>query len=68
MAKLTAATRKAMPRSQFALSGHRFPLNDTIHDRLAISGATRAYRAGHISAGQASRIKAQARAKLKKGR
>lgn len=61
---LTADKRKAMPQSQFALSGKRFPMNDATHQRLAISGATRAERAGNISASTADKIKAEARAKL----
>lgn len=68
MAKLTAADRKGMPASEFALSGHRFPINDPNHARLAISGATRSEHAGNISAATADRIKAEARAKLHPGR
>lgn len=68
MADLTAAKRKNMPKSEFALSGERFPLNDKEHDRLAISGATRAERAGNISPAQESEVKSQARAKLGKKR
>lgn len=64
MTVLTAARRHNMPKSQFALSGERFPLNDKVHDRLAISGATRALHAGNISASEAADIKAKARRKL----
>lgn len=64
MADLTPAKRRQMPKSAFALSGHRFPLNDKEHDRLAIGGATRAERAGNISASTAARIKSEAHAKL----
>lgn len=41
-----------------------FPIGDKKHARLAIGGATRSERAGNISAATASKIKAQARAKL----
>ena len=65
MAKLTAAKRKRMPKSEFAGPGRSFPVNDPTHARLAISGATRAQRAGNISASTAASIKAKARRKLK---
>ena len=65
MATLTAAKRASMPKSDFALPKTKgFPLNDATHQRLAISGATRAERAGNISPATASRIKSEARAKL----
>lgn len=67
MGIIDAAMRKKMPRSQFAQPGKRgFPLNDKVHDRMAISGATRSEHAGNISHAEAERIKAEARAKLKK--
>jgi hypothetical protein len=68
MANLTAGKRKSMPASQFAASGKRFPINDPTHARLAISGATRSERAGNISPSTAASIKAQARAKLRRGK
>jgi hypothetical protein len=43
-----------------------FPVGDPKHARLAISGATRSYNAGHISKGTEEKIKARARAKLGK--
>ena len=68
MAKLSAATRKDMPRSEFALPGGRFPINDANHQRMAISGATRAEHAGNISPEQAAKVKRLAHAMLKKGK
>ena len=69
MTVLTAAKRKKMPKSAFGIPGKRaFPMNDPVHQRMAISGATRAEHAGHISASTADRIKAEARAKLKRGK
>lgn len=62
--KLTAAKRKRIPKSEFAGPGRSFPLTDKVHDRMAISGATRSERAGNISAATADRIKAKARKKL----
>lgn len=66
MAKLTAAKRRKMPAGAFANGKGSFPINDKSHARLAIGGATRSQRAGNISAATAARIKAKARAKLKK--
>lgn len=66
MAKLTSATRKSMPKGDFAGPGRSFPVNDKTHARLAISGATRSERAGNISKGTENKIKAVARKKLGK--
>jgi hypothetical protein len=66
--KLTAAKRRHIPKSAFGIPNkHAFPLNDPIHQRLAISGTTRALHAGNISASTAAHIKAEARAKLHHG-
>ncbi len=65
--KLTAAKRRAMPKSEFAGPGTSFPVNDQTHAKLAIGGATRAERAGNISASEEASIKAKARAKLTGG-
>jgi hypothetical protein len=67
MAKLYAADRKKMPKSDFAGPGKSFPVSDPTHARLAISGATRSERAGNISASEAEQIKAKARGRLYKG-
>jgi hypothetical protein len=64
MARLSAEQRKQLPASKFAGPRRSFPLTDRVHDRLAIGGATRAERAGNISASTAARIKSEARAKL----
>lgn len=68
MTNLTAGKRKKMPKKDFAGPGKSFPINDKKHARLAIGGATRSERAGNISASEADKIKAKARAKLKKGK
>lgn len=65
MARLTAAKRRGMKRSTFALSGRRFPVNDEAHARAALSGATRALRAGNITASEARKVRGKARAKLR---
>lgn len=64
MARLTAGRRARMPKSSFAGPGRSFPINDPLHARLAISGATRAQNAGNISPSTAASIKAKARDKL----
>lgn len=65
MAKLNAAARARMPAKEFGQPKTKgFPMNDKVHDRMAISGATRAERAGNISAGTEARIKSEAREKL----
>lgn len=66
MARLTAAKRRGMKRGEFALSGRRFPINDARHARAALSGATRALRAGNITSSEARKIRGKARAKLRK--
>jgi hypothetical protein len=37
MAKLTAATRAAIPTGSFALPGRRYPIEDASHARNALS-------------------------------
>jgi len=64
MPTLTAAKRKALPASAFAGAGTSFPVNDKVHQRLAIGGATRSYNAGNISKGTEERIQSRARALL----
>lgn len=66
MAVLNAAARKQMPKKEFAGPGKSFPVNDPTHARMAISGATRSYNAGNISASTEASIKSKARAKLGK--
>jgi len=63
--KLTASKRRGMPASDFAAGKGHFPINDATHARLAISGATRAEHAGHISASEEASIKSKARARLR---
>lgn len=66
---LTAAKRKAMPKSKFAEPKKKaFPLNDAKHQKLAIGGATRSFNAGNIGKGTENRIKSEARKDLSKGK
>jgi len=67
--KLTSGKRSRMPTKSFAGPNRSFPVNDPTHQRLAVSGATRAYNAGNISKGTEDRIKSKARGLLgKKGK
>lgn len=66
MARLTAPARKGIPTGKFAGPNRSFPVEDAVHQRMAISGATRSQNAGNISPEQADRIKATARALLAK--
>lgn len=66
MAKLSAAQRKALPKSSFALPTQRaYPVNDANHARLALSAASRAEHVGNITAAQKATIVSKAKAKLK---
>lgn len=64
MAKLTAGQRAKMPEGEFAGKGKSFPVNDPVHARMAISGATRSEHAGNIPPEEAAHIKATARRRL----
>jgi hypothetical protein len=64
MSKLDADQRNSMPKSEFALPGGRFPINDRNHAEAALSGASRAENVGNITPAQKSEIDAKAHAKL----
>jgi hypothetical protein len=64
MAKL----KKSKVKGKKAGPNGSFPVGDKKHQRLAIGGATRSYNAGNISKGTENKIKAEARAALKKGK
>lgn len=59
MSKLTTERRKEMPDDEFALPGHRFPINDEEHGRKAIQLAPRALHAGSITPGEEASIDAK---------
>jgi hypothetical protein len=65
VAKLTAAERKQIPASKFALPGGRFPVEDRAHAANAKARATQGVKAGTLSAGQAATIRAKANKVLK---
>lgn len=64
MTQLTQAKRSKMPKGAFAGGGTSFPINDEVHAKLAVGGATRSYNAGNISKSKENSIKAKARKKL----
>lgn len=69
MAKLTTQARKKLPLTTFGLPGKRaYPMPDKKHDKAALSGASRSYNAGNISAGQEAEIDAKAKRKLGKSK
>lgn len=67
MAKLTAKKRAALPKSEFALPGGRYPVNDRAHAGNAKARATQQYEKGNLSAGERSRIDSKANQVLGKG-
>jgi hypothetical protein len=67
MAKLTAKTRNALPKSEFALPKERkFPIPDASHAANAKARATQAVKAGRMSVSTEKKIDAKANAKLGK--
>lgn len=68
MAKLNSAARKRIPSSEFGLPGSRkYPMEDRTHAIRAKGRATQQVKAGHLSPGQASKIRAKADRLLGKG-
>lgn len=57
MAKLTAATRSAIPTKEFALPGRRFPIEDASHARNALSRA--AAKGGSVEATVRAKVHAK---------
>lgn len=69
MAKLTAARRKKMPKSEFGLPGSRgYPMPDASHARNAKARASQAVNAGRMSKSTEAKIDAKANRKLGKKR
>ena len=53
MAKLTAATRKAIPTRKFALPGRRYPIQDRSHAANALSRVSQ-----HGTSSEKARVRA----------
>lgn len=66
MSKLTAKERADLPKKDFGGPGRSFPMEDPNHARAAITGAVRAWHAGHITDEEAQHIIHEARGKLAK--
>jgi hypothetical protein len=61
MAKLTAAKRKKIPKSEFGMPGDKkYPMPDKAHAVNAKARATQMVKKGKLSAGTAAKIKAKA--------
>lgn len=67
MAKLTAAKRKALPKSVFAGPNRSFPIPDRAHAANAKARASQAVKAGRMSSAEKARIDAKADRKLGEG-
>ena len=68
MAKLTAAARKKMPKSEFAGPGKSYPVENKTHAANAKARATQAVKAGRMSKAEQAKIDAKANKKLGKGK
>lgn len=61
MAKLTAAARRRLPKSSFALSGGRYPIEDASHARNALSRVSQ-----HGTPDEKARVRAAVRRRFPK--
>jgi len=68
MAKLTTQQRKKLPKSDFALPGGRYPVEDKAHARDAKARASQSYNAGRLSATDKAKVDRKADAVLSKKR
>lgn len=68
MAKLTAKSRKRLPKSDFAGPGRSYPVEDRGHAVAAKSRASAAEHAGRMSKGEEAKIDAKANKKLTAGK
>lgn len=67
VAKLTAATRKRIPSSEFGLPGQRkYPMENRSHAAHAKARATQMVKKGKLSASSAAKIRAKANRELGK--
>lgn len=67
MAKLTAAKRKKMPKSEFGMPGTRsYPMPDKVHAANAKARATQMENEGKLSSSAKAKIDAKANKVMKK--
>ncbi len=69
MTKLTTDARKKLPKSDFALPGGRYPIEDKAHARDAKARAAQGVNSGRLSAADKAKVDRKADAMLaKKGK
>jgi hypothetical protein len=69
MTKLSTASRKALPKSDFALPGGKYPVEDKAHARDAKARASQQQSKGNLSASDKAKVDRKADAVLgKKGK
>ena len=61
MSSLTAADRKALPDSAFALPGRRYPIPDASHARDALARASEMHNRGRLTAAEYQTVQRRAR-------
>lgn len=66
MSKLTTEARKNLPKSDFALPGGRYPVEDKPHARDAKARASQGFNAGRLSAAEKAKVDRKADAVLGK--
>jgi hypothetical protein len=64
MAKLTTTARKKLPKSDFALPGGRYPVEDKAHARNAKARASQQLHEGNLSAAEKAKVDRKADAVL----
>ena len=68
MSRMSTASRKHLPDSEFALPGSRkYPVNDRAHAANAKARAQQQYNKGNISKSTLNKIDAKANKVLKRG-
>ncbi|WP_312529094.1 hypothetical protein [Paracoccus sp. (in: a-proteobacteria)] len=60
MSKLTESQRDALPDSDFALPGRKYPIEDKAHARNAKARAAQQVKSGHLSDADQREIDAKA--------
>lgn len=63
--KLSARARSNLPDSAYGGPDRSFPMPDKGHARAALSMVGRSLKAGHVTQGEADRIRARAKAMIR---
>lgn len=64
--RLTAAQRRRIPSSSFALSGRRYPVHNCSHARNALSRASMSYHRGNLTRKEHATVVRRARAAMRR--